>query len=105
MEMKILTHKAIETWYSVCYMSDTIPESLRILKCTIFCLKTKPKQTNKLTLWEGKQKYKCLIIMYSENGKGTIKDVSRYHMQKLTKSPWSGKRDSQGCLSSNWKDK
>lgn len=30
--------------------------------------------------------------MYYENGKGTIKDISSYHMQELTKSPWSGKK-------------
>lgn len=33
--------------------------------------------------------------MYYENGMGTVKDnISRYHMQELTNSPWWGKRDS-----------
>ena len=77
--------------YSICYTSGTVLESLRILKC-LFHLRQfsvlKPnqnKQKSKLTIWEGKQTNKCLIIMYYENGKGTIKDISSYHMQELNK--------------------
>lgn len=102
MKMKILTHKATETCYSICYTSGTILESLRILKCQFHLRQFsvfKPnqnKQKSKLTIWEGKRTNKCLIVMYYENGKGTIKDISRYHMQQLTKSPWSGKKTVTG---------
>ena len=57
----------------------------------IFCLQN--KQKSKLTIREGKQTNKCLIIMYYENGKRTIRDISRYHMQELVKSPWSGNKE------------
>ena len=102
MKMKILTHKATETCYSICYTSGTILESLRILKCQFHLRQfsvLKPnqnKQKSKLTIREGKRTNKCLIVMYYENGKGTIKDISRYHMQQLTKSPWSGKKTVKG---------